>query len=608
MSEQLLACTKTVPLSKMVSDNNLSENELLSRKSERLMEGIAYWTSFYRQNPQRFVKDFLNVTLKDFQQILLYEFMHNNYNMYLASRGQGKTYLVALLCLVKMILYPKTKIIIASGTKGQAMEVLTKIITDFMKNYGWGSENLRYEIEDWSTAINNPHINLKNGSWLKIITANDNARHERANIIVVDEFRMVPLEIVQTVLKKFLTAPRQPNYLNKPEYAHLIERNQEFYMSSAWYTSHWSYQLARSYYANMLKLNSGFFMCALPYQIAIKSHLLDREQVKDEMSEATFNEMSFAMEMGCMWQGDKAGAFFKYDEIIPNRKLKEVLYPATCGVSSKYKKVPELLPNERRIISLDIALMGSKKHNNDASSIILNSAIPTSSNKYIGNVVYMENIEDIRGDDLALKVRRYYDYFKCTDMVIDANGLGLPIYELIADDMFDKESGVFYPALNCRNNKLLAEKCKVPDAPKTIWAVKANAEFNSNIYNLLRSAFQQGKINLPISEQEAERYWEEKFKEFKSMEKFEKYEYLHSYLESTFLIYELIALQSEQKGTNTRVWERSGMRKDRVSSMAYNYWVQNELEKELAKNNRLSFNPNDYAKSLGKLNRKPIFY
>ena len=32
-------------------------------------------------------------------------------------------------------------------------------------------------------------------------------------------------EIIDGVLRKFMTAPRQPGYLKKPEYKHLQERN-----------------------------------------------------------------------------------------------------------------------------------------------------------------------------------------------------------------------------------------------------------------------------------------------------------------------------------------------------------------------------------------------
>ena len=62
-------------------------NEVIKEKSERLMEGVAYWGTFYRKNPQRFVKDYLNITLKLFQKILIYMMMVSTNFMYLASRG-----------------------------------------------------------------------------------------------------------------------------------------------------------------------------------------------------------------------------------------------------------------------------------------------------------------------------------------------------------------------------------------------------------------------------------------------------------------------------------------------------------------------------------------
>ena len=64
-----------------------SEREIANEKSERIMNGVAVWTSFYRSNPQRFVKDYLNVHLKLFQKILIYMMMLNNYFMYIAARG-----------------------------------------------------------------------------------------------------------------------------------------------------------------------------------------------------------------------------------------------------------------------------------------------------------------------------------------------------------------------------------------------------------------------------------------------------------------------------------------------------------------------------------------
>jgi len=97
--------------------NIFKKNRNFSRKSksERLMDGVGTWASFYRSNPHRFVGEYLGIRLKIFQCILIYMMMHNHYFMYLASRGQGKTFLTAIFCAVRAILFPDTKIVIASG-------------------------------------------------------------------------------------------------------------------------------------------------------------------------------------------------------------------------------------------------------------------------------------------------------------------------------------------------------------------------------------------------------------------------------------------------------------------------------------------------------------
>ena len=158
--------------------------------------------------------------------------MHYNYFLYLASRGQGKTWLIALFCTVRCILYPGTKIVITAGVKSQAAEVLLKIRDDFCKLHSWGSANLNNEIEEIKISMNDAEISFKNGSWIKVKTSNDNARSARANILVVDEFRMVDKTVIDTVLRRFLTAPRTPGYLNKPKYKHLISKSLHIFLIS----------------------------------------------------------------------------------------------------------------------------------------------------------------------------------------------------------------------------------------------------------------------------------------------------------------------------------------------------------------------------------------
>lgn len=65
-----------------------TSNDIKQRQKQRLFDGVAIWAAFYRYNPHRFAKDYLNVNLKLFQKILLFSMMTNHHFMYLAARGQ----------------------------------------------------------------------------------------------------------------------------------------------------------------------------------------------------------------------------------------------------------------------------------------------------------------------------------------------------------------------------------------------------------------------------------------------------------------------------------------------------------------------------------------
>ena len=95
-------------------------------------QAIGRAAAYYRANPHRFVKDFLHIDLRWFQKIVIYAMNMNPAFCMIASRGLGKSFLIAIYCCVRCVLYPGTKICIASGTRGQAANVLEKIRTEIM--------------------------------------------------------------------------------------------------------------------------------------------------------------------------------------------------------------------------------------------------------------------------------------------------------------------------------------------------------------------------------------------------------------------------------------------------------------------------------------------
>lgn len=563
----------------------------------RILAGVSIWCAYYRSNPHRFAHDYLHLNLHLFQKILLVMMNWSSTTVFIGSRGIGKSFLSAVFCVIRCILYPGTKICIASGTRGQAINVLEKIILELKPN----SPELAMEIDDKQTKINgtNAQIVFRNSSYIKVVTASDSARGNRANLLLLDEFRMIAKDVIDTILRKFLTQKRMPRYEaltkeeRKAEYAK--EKNKTMYLSSAYFVDHWSYLKCTDTCRFMIDDRKKQFVCGLPYQLSVSEGLLDAETVADEMAETDFNEIKFQMEYEALWYGNTDGSFFDYNSISKNRKIKYPMLPDSLASklgNSQNVRIPPKLNGEIRILSADIALMTSRKNNNDATAVFINQLMPTKAGRYTSNIVYADVCEGLRTDDQALMIRKLFDEYQCDYIVLDTNGIGLGVYDCLARDIVDTETGEIYSAVSCCNNSEMAERCTVIGAEKVVWSIKASAQFNSDCAYLLREAFRSGRIRLLCTEYEADEILSD-IRGYSSLSATEKLELQMPYINTTLLVDELTKLQHEESGGKVRVFERTGMRKDRYSSLSYNYYVAVQLENKMSKRQSISATSSD---------------
>ena len=491
-------------------------------------------------------------------------------------------------------MYPGTQVVITSGTRGQSINVLEKIQVQLMP----ASPNLKNEIDLDKTKFSgqDAKVMFKNGSYIKVVTASDNARSNRANILIVDEFRMVKKDTIDTVLKKFLTSRRMPAYKEltakerKAEYAK--EPNKSFFLSSAFFKDHWSFTKMLDTFKLMLDDNKTDFVCGFPYQLSIKEGLLFPEDVESEMLESDFNEIKWLMEMEALWFGDEGGSFFDFNSISKNRRIRYPMLPEKyanlLGNNQKIKILPKQ-NGEKRILSADIALMSSKKHNNDASAIFINQMLPSKSGRFTSNIVYSETFEGLHTEDQALVIRRLFEEFSCDYIVLDCTGLGLGVFDALVRDKVDPDTGEIFPALSCCNNTEMAERCTVKGAEKAIWAIKGSPALNSECAVLLREGFKSGKIRLLITEYDADSTSFPEIKGYSSLSQQKKIDLQMPHIHTTLLIDELVKLQHDESGGRVRIFEKTGMRKDRYSSLSYNYYVATQLESKLSKHREADY-------------------
>ena len=554
-------------------------------KSKRLMSGVAKWCSFYRANPHRFCKDYLNISLKPFQAIILYMMFHYVYIMYIAARSQGKTFLTAIYCICRSILMPGSKIVVASGSKSQAMKIVTEKIPEIMAN----APNLKREIAKISTSMNtdDPNVVFYNGSWIKVVASRDTARSARSNCNIYDEFRLIDLNILTRVLRRFLGTPRQPGYLRKKEYQHLQERNQEIYLSSAWFKASWIWQRFQSFF-KMFIIGKKYFVCGLPYQLSIKEGLLMEEQVRDEMQEEDFDQLSWEMEMECIFFGESEKAYFKYDDLNKCRKIQKPMLPWTDaeyvrfkGDKKKYKYYKRKLSNELRILCVDVALMGGRT--NDATTMTMIRCIANGT-QYAKSVEYIETIEGQHTSVQALRVKQLFYDLECDYVVLDTMGNGLSVYDDVTKITYDTNRGIEYPAWCAMNDERMQERAYDPDAIPIIYSIKVagtnGSQINHEMATYTKTQFEKKGIKLLCSEIEGKDFILENKDSLKLTED-ESRRMIAAYFNTTRLIHEMINLNTEIRSGLIRLTEPGGHRKDRYSSLSYGLYYIKQMEYDL---------------------------
>ena len=290
--------------------------------------------------------------------------------------------------------------------------------------------------------------------------------------------------------------------------------------------------------------------------------------------------------MDSLFFGDDGGTFFEFDNISKNRRLSYPMLPddLSSKIGDKRIRIQPKQNGEKRILSADIALMSSHKNKNDASAIFINQCIPQKNNRYTNNIIYTESSEGMHTEDQALRIRKLYEEYMCDYIALDVKGVGLGVYDALVRDITDPDTGEVYPALSCCNNAELAMRCTSDNAEKAIWAINATSKFNSDCAIYLREGFKSGKIRLLVTEYDGEELLKE-LKGYQSLSVNDKMFFQLPYINTTLLINELIHLQHEESSGLIKITEKPGARKDRYSSLSYNYYVACQLENSMQKNN-----------------------
>ena len=151
-----------------------------------------------------------NIELHPMQVLILQEFWIRAFPMYIASRGWGKSFLLALYSLLRCTFFPGTKIVIVGAAFRQS-----KIIFEYMETMWRNSPILRsiYNGNDDGPRRDVDRCTIRLGdSWTIAVPMGDGSkiRGLRAHIIIADEFASISPDIYETVVSGFAAVSASP--------------------------------------------------------------------------------------------------------------------------------------------------------------------------------------------------------------------------------------------------------------------------------------------------------------------------------------------------------------------------------------------------------------
>ena len=191
---------------------SITDNPMIHRNKEEIENPDLHLMKLLR-NPQYIgstCKLLFGIELHPMQIVILQEFWIRPFPMYVASRGWGKSFLLALYAVLRCAFFPGTKVVIVGGGFRQS-----KILFEYMENIWRTSPILRsiFSGNDDGPRRDVDRCTLRLGeSWAMAIPMGDGSkiRGLRAHIIIADEFASISPDIYETVVSGFAAVSASP--------------------------------------------------------------------------------------------------------------------------------------------------------------------------------------------------------------------------------------------------------------------------------------------------------------------------------------------------------------------------------------------------------------
>lgn len=577
-------------------------------KEQRREDGVREWADFYRQNAHLCISThFKCQTLVWWQDLIIYLMFYSSVFFAIMCRGIGKSYLVGWFLIVWCTLFPRSRIVIASGTRGQARLIITqKVLGEIYQKYPKVRQEIDYK--NSSVSTNDTKVKFWNGSEIVVITGGDSSRGNRCCIAIYEEARTLDQDTMKNVISKMKqNGERKPRYKENPKYSEykpVNEKKKDIYISSGWFETHHLYTMcmsARDAMFDESRDGERQIVMSLPWTFPTVYGFMDyNDDILKEKNATDYSEMWWQIENCGMFWSESEKSAFGYRQLENVRKVEDVLYPTPNEIYLDKKQIREFRKrfplyknkNAIRILSVDVAVCGGS---NDRTIMTVGD-LDIRNNKYERVFRYMEHHTDSHSEDQSIRCKEIFEDLDCDLILMDINGNGMGVFDAGSKPQYDVKRDKTYPAWTCKNKEDMVDRVfgvDVEDAVPIIWGIKQDAKFNHFMITWTKGAVETGRMSMPLNGKKAEDLIEDRYGDTEGkLDENIKTKYLLPYIEFDLAVKEMTALEiSPQKNSPYIRVDNPTLKKDRFTTIGFiNYYaslMETDLNKAKKKKSKL---------------------
>ena len=525
---------------------------------DQYRELIAYW----RVYPDKLVDYYLslgnpyNFKFIFYQRLFLRALFRHKYVYATFVRAWSKSFMSVMALMLKAILYPGAKLFTVAGGKQQSAEILSgkvleicKLIPAMEREIIWDTRGTRARTAQTKDSV---IYTFRNGSTLENIAASEKTRGRRFNSGLMEECVGIDQDILNEVLIPTLNVDRMVQ--GQTDSNEQLNKSQIF-VTTAGYKNTYSYEKLIEILCRSVVRPKDAIVLGGSWRVPVIFGLLDKNFVRDLKMDGTFNEDSFEREYESKWTGDIESAFFNSDRFDKQRKINmpEWKYSNRTSKDGYY------------IMGVDVGRFGC------TTEVVIIKVTPGAGDIPRKRIVNIYSFDEEHFGLQALKLKRLFQQYKCRVAVIDGNGLGAGLVDMLTMDTIDPDTGETlynWGVMNDEDNKYRNMKTDetIVDA---MYIMKANQVLNSEMYAYCQSEINSGRVNFLVDESIAKNKLLSQA-QGKKMSQSQRADYLMPFVQTSILKDQMLNLVYENDGAHIILKQASKkIKKDKFSALIY---------------------------------------